>query len=1180
MSVSWTDEQRAAIDAPVGCGNILVSAGAGSGKTAVLVERICNMIVSKGISVENLLVVTFTNAAAAEMKTRVMKRLGQIAAQCQDMEQRARIKEQIHLCMTADITTIDSFCINVLRSNFFLAGISPKFFIMDKTEQILCSREVFEKLFTDLYKSNNQEEKDMFFSLIDTFADNRSDDRLIGVIGAIHSFAQSYARPMDWVEEKCSFYTEDIKQSPWLSEIYLPMVYHSAIRDSYEHIKRLIDFYKEDSTEEEDEEAFENIQSIECVLERLLSCKTIDEVFEIKQKWRDFSPLKFSKPKNSWQTLSNLVSEIFLDAYNMFPYESFEEINCQIDSQRLSYIAKSLCYVIKKYDSYLKKEKERRNGWSFSDVEHKVYELFSDKSSGLGKNYSEKYFEILIDEYQDTNGLQEAIFKNISRDNKNVFMVGDIKQSIYRFRGGDMSLFRDKYNGYKQDKTESGRLIELSKNFRSTNEVLRAVDAQFGNLMTDKTGDTTYISNTYKKEDELCPRFMTEVMPVACINQDEDENVSRAEARCIIERIKSMVGEEFTTPDGKKRTIGYGDFAILNQSLKNSAKPYMEEFKKAAIPLSVAVADFFDKREVKVIVSLLRVLSNVKQDVPLVALLVSPVFGFSGKELALIRCEYRECVKATRGKSLYDKILVVAEQSKDEKIKNRCSYAIKTIKRWRSYIRIMSVAKLIWTVYEESGFYDFVGATDGSEESQRNLRLVYEKALAFEKNASRGLFDFVNYLENLRESAEGVSGAKTAASDTVSLMTIHGSKGLEFPFVFISGVSKRMKKSQFITNTVMNKDVGIGIPSIFLQKQIYQSNIFTDAVRYVNEKEELSEFVRLLYVAMTRAKYKLINVVAFKVEEEEEIDALMKKWRYAISNDYTNSRAVCLRDWIMPSAIKSEDINVLNTSICYAIDEACEEEEVVLPPPSKEMVESVKKLLDFEYKFEDSTQIPSRTSATELKRIGDIRKNKKRTIQKSPSLISGFVDGAKRGVAYHNAISFVDLDALRKNLSIETVQKEMERLLSEGKINSRVYEADNQISKKIYNFFAYCPLGKAILNSDNKNIFREKQFQIAIDAATYKRDKAVQKGEKMILQGVIDCFFVDEDSGEVILIDYKTDSVKTKTKEEILDSYKMQLDLYEEAISKITGRKVKGKYLYLFDADEEVEYKNAGGEYE
>lgn len=1176
MSVTWTKEQSAAIYAECGKGNILVSAGAGSGKTAVLVERICNMIISKGISVENLLVVTFTNAAAAQMKSRVIKRLGEYAAQSEDVLEKSRIKEQIRLCATADIMTIDAFCLNVLKNNFYLAGISPSFYIMDRAEQTLMVQDVFDALFTSLYKSEDKEEKQKFYALIDAFADNRSDDRLINAISDLYNYAQSFANPMDWIEKSCRYYEDDMSKSVWLEEIYLPKVYKRNIYEALCYIKNLCDIY-EDALKAPDaaKELVEDIKLMNKIMEEHLSCQSFEEVFLVKEKFSDFSPQKLNKSDDALKTLYKNVSSVYTDTLSAFEYTSFQKMNEEIEPKRLKYIAECLLWIVKKYDAYLEKEKERRNAWTFSDIEHKVYDLFCDNNLSISKAYSEKYEEILIDEYQDTNGLQEAIFKSISKDNKNIFMVGDLKQSIYRFRGGDMSLFRDKFASYgnSDEGNNSGRLIELNKNFRSSNEVLRGVDAQFKNLMSASLGDVDYQPNIYETQDKKA-EFVTEVKPIACMNSDEEDNRSRAEARYIIERIKSMVGEEFITPSGEKKVIGYGDFAILLPSIKVPAIAYTEEFKKAGVPLRVALADFFDKREVKATISLLSVLSNVKQDVPFVGALMSPVFGFSGEELAKIKYESKKYIQKGEKPSLYDAFALVAQNSDDEELKKRSSHVVDSISKWRSYTRIMSVAKLIWTVYEESGLYDYMGAIDGSEESQRNLRLVYEKALAFERNGSRGLFDFVRYLENLKSSSDDVSGAKSASGDTVAMMTVHGSKGLEFPFVFIAGTGRRMKKSASYSSIVKNKDIGIGILSTYPEKQIYKQNIYTNAVKYINEKEEISEFIRLLYVALTRAMYKLINVVVFDIKDEEDIDAVMNKWRSFVPNDYTNSSVMYLREWIMPAAMYSSDINVLDVWVCYG-DETEQEEELDLEEsPSKEMIESVKQLLDFEYKFEASTDIPSRTSATELKRIQDIRKKRKHSIQKGPASMGGYIDGAKRGTAYHNAISFIDLSILRKDLSLESVESQIKTLVKEGKINQDVFENDKKLAEKIYAFFAKSHLGKEILANSDNNIYREKNFQIAISASTYKQGRSFLDDEEMILQGVIDCFYIDEQTGDVVLIDYKTDSLKNKTKQDLLDMYGMQLDLYEEAIKKITKRNVKSKYLYLFDIDEAVEYKN------
>ena len=1164
MSVKWTDEQREAIYAPVGKYNILVSADAGSGKTAVLVERICNMIIKEKISVENLLVVTFTNAAAAGMKSRIIKRLESLLGEINDTEEKARIREQISMCATADIMTIDAFCINVLKNNFHLAGISPRFYIMDKTEEALIKQTALEEMFVDLYRSEDEEEKQRFYSVIEAFSDNRSDDNLINIIFDIHSFAQSFAEPMQWVENAASYYDSDVENSEWLNKIYLPMVYQREVKEALQYMKGLC----ADLVDGENNDTATRLYVIVSYMQKLTECTNIEELIALKAETPDYTTIR--KAQDDTAEVYNISAKILADIETSFPYTSINQLKEENQLEKMFDIAKALAWIVKRFDLCLESEKERRNAWTFSDIEHKVYELFKNSGLGLNKAYAGKYTEILIDEYQDTNGLQDSIFKSISRDNRNIFMVGDLKQSIYRFRGGDMSIFGKKFDEYTfapQSDDIDGRLIVLSKNFRSSNEVLRGVDAQFKRLMTKSVGDVEYRCNNYDTEEKNTD-LITEVKPVAYLDGD---SAIRAEASYIARRIKQMVGTKIRISENEERVIGYGDFSVLMFAIRKAATIYTDEFKKVGIPHRVALSDFFDKREVKVVISLLSVLSNVKQDVPFVSLLMSPIFGFSGNDLAKVKCEAK-AIKGYEKMSFYDTVTLVSQKSEDEEIKSRCTAVLERISRWRAYARIMSVAKLIWTIYEESGFYDYMGAVDGSEESQRNLRLVYERALGFERSGSRGLFDFVRYMENLRDSAEEVSGAKSNAGDSVSIMTIHSSKGLEFPIVFLAGMGHEMIKDSPFYEVVKNKELGLGIPSPVLEKQIYGKNIYTKSVRYLNTKETISESIRLLYVAMTRAQYKLINVVAFKTKDEDSVEEYFDKWREHIFNDYVNSRKKHFSDWVMPTALISPDMHMLETEIYNSDDESDAQEEIVDEVPSQELTQSIKELLDFEYKYKNSTDIPSRTSATELKRVQSIRQKNQHTIKKGITALDGEVDAAKRGTAYHNAISFVSLDALRKNLSEETIKNQLNALAQEGKINRDIFENDLEMPQKIYNFFANSSLGKRMLQIDESKIYREKNFQLAINAGYYKPDAQLQEGEEMILQGVIDCFYIDEERDEVVLIDYKTDSMKNKTKEDILEMYGIQLDLYTEAIEKIMGRKVTHRYLYLFDTDEAVEY--------
>lgn len=1195
MERKWTDEQSTAIYAPAGKYNILVSADAGSGKTSVLVERICNMIINMGISVENLLVVTFTNAAAAGMKSRIIRRLQEETRSCSDLEKRLRLREQTRLCAMADIMTIDAFCLNVLKNNFHIAGIAPDFYIIDKTEEELIKATAIDNLFEELYNTEDEEKNALFNLLISAFADNRSDDNLVNIILATHNFAQSFARPMEWIENLSSAYDEDIEKNRWLNELYLNSIYKKDIsfaRGELIKATKALNGYEEDinNCEEFNDKQKQSIKEktayfITCLksaaafAEGLLKCSDIAEVIEYNQN-HDVIPTEKKSPlikkaidfSDRYDEASTKYKDL-IEAKKTIPFKTTDELSQSLHLSELFKITKALAWIIGEYDKRLEAIKERRGAWSFSDIEHKVSELFADKENGISEKYKNKYTEILIDEYQDTNGLQDSIFESISRNNRNIFMVGDLKQSIYRFRGGDPYIFKEKFSSYSENVTEEnqdeikGRLLKLSRNFRSSKEVLKSVDALFGSLMSDTVGDVEYQCGEYDESVEK--ELITEVYPIICDSADEDDEgdiKSRAEARFIAKKIKELVGKEMViSPDGDTKLIGYGDITILSRAIRRHASVYTEEFKKAKIPLKVALLDFFDKREVMVTVSLLSAISNVKQDIPLISALLSPIFGFSGNDLAQIKC----MAKNTHLKSIFEIMCYVSENS-DEDIAKRCAMAVEKLRRWRAYTRIMPVAKLIWTIYEESGFYDFMGALEGSDEPQRNLRLLYERAQEFERGGSRGLFNFVRYMENLRSSGEELSGAKSASGDSVSMMTIHASKGLEFPIVFLAGLGHKMRNSSGELRVKYHKDFGIGIPYSNNEEQTYDKNIYVEALNRINGREELSENVRLLYVAMTRAQYKLINVAAFKASEEKAAQLFVKWSSYGFS-DYENLHAADFKDWIMPAAINS-DAFLCSDALYFSEDgEDIEEEAEETVEISSETRESIAKLLDYEYKYKASTDIPSRTSATELKKAEDIRRKAQRSEARKPSFVKGSEDGAKRGTAYHNALAFISLDKLRENCTMETVKSELERLVGEGKISAKIYESDETMAQRVFKFFT-SPIGSRLLKIDNSKIYRERNFQIEIPASYYKRGEAVEEGETMILQGVIDCFYVDEESNTAVLVDYKTDNMENKTKEDMLQTYGMQLDLYTEAIEKITGYTVTHRYLYLLDTDEAAEY--------
>ncbi len=1195
MGRNWTNEQREAIYAPVGKYNILVSADAGSGKTSVLVERICNMIINHGVSIKNLLVVTFTNAAAATMKEKIIARLQSAVFECTNLEERRRLKEQTYLCGMADILTIDAFCLNILKNNFHLAGIAPNFYIIDKTEEEILKEKALENVFDELYTSEDESDRYKLNKLIGAFADNRSDDRLLSVITSVYNFSQSFAKPMDWVKKVCAYYDSKSGKKVWFNELYLPFVYKKNLNQMLLELQKDRDFVKSNGDEfgvdvsqsdvakksvEKYNELIMYAKSVISKVNEFVSCCDTDELMRVNSNTElGEMPKKYSGiSKNpalsaEYDEVADAIKKI-LENINEFPYKSETELDDAIHIEELNDVATSLAWVIEKYHIALSKLKEKRSSWSFSDIEHKVYDLFSDNENGLCEKYREKYTEILIDEYQDTNGLQDSIFKAISKDNRNIFMVGDLKQSIYLFRGGDPYIFKKKFNEYTENVNEdnenkiSGRLIKLSKNFRSSNEVLRSVDALFSRIMTDELGDVKYVCNSYDDNTENTD-IKTKLYNIACVKgnyEDEERILARAEAQYMAREVKKLIGKTITIAD-KTKTIGYGDITILLRAIKGNAKVYTEEFKKAGVPLRVVLSDFFDKREVQVMVSLLSVISNFKQDIALVSVLLSPIFAFSGNELAQIKCIYKDNKTSKFHISFFDMLCFVANNC-DEEISLKCRKTVEKLRKWREYTRIMPVAKLIWTIYEESGFYDFMGALEGSEEAQKNLRLLYQRAQSFEQGGSRGLFNFVNYMENLRNNGEGISSAKSVVEDTVSVMTIHASKGLEFPVVFLGGLGQKLQNPLADGILKIHGDYGIGIPYGNTEAQTYEKNIYTNTISYVRNREEMSEYVRLLYVAMTRAQYMLVNFSALKAPTEEKAYNKIEDWKYKKLNNNTNINAHCFEDWVVPVALNSDEFECSNLAFYTDAEVEEDEQQESVMELSQEGKESVKELLDYKYKYIESTDIPSRTSATELKKAESIRRKSQITIRKKPRFISNEIDGAIRGIAYHNAMAFINLEALKTDLSKKTVQNELKRLCDEGKINKDIYIKDTKMAENIYIFFKN-RLGNEMLLANS--VYREKDFQTSIDASYYKRHSKLEKGEKMILQGVIDCFFENK-NGEIVLLDFKTDNMSNKTKKDMLDLYGLQLELYSNAIEKITTKKVAYRYLYLFDTGEEVQY--------
>ena len=1196
----WTGEQKTAISQDTGNGNLLVSAAAGSGKTAVLVERVLQKLLKNKSSVDRLLIVTFTEAAASEMREKIIKRLREyiLNPECKPDVVR-KIKEQIRLVETADIMTIDAFCNRVVQNNFHSLGIDPNIRICDDSMVKLLQAEAMDNLFRRLYKDNHKETKERFHRLTEFYARDRNNDKLGSLILSVYTFAESFSEPMEWVKNCAEDYKKPIKE--WPSVKYQIEATKDAAKECLYTVNKVA------SAKKISPEAKSCTQTLTDLCNAIIYANDWDDIYDVY-----VSNFKGKKNREITENLINSVpsetrrNQLFhayaslMDVFSThrsgekLPIgitKPFSEIENSYIPSLLREEAEDIAWIVEEFHKEYTAIKEKRGVYEFADIEHLTYNLFRDNEF-VREAYKSKYDEILIDEYQDTNMLQDSIFELISHDN--IFMVGDLKQSIYRFRKGDPYIFKGKSESYSQEDVPHNKLL-LSQNFRSRQGILKSVNDIFTKVMSQSAGDINY------RGQELVKRLgMYEYYPESTINpksqlyylaidRGADINTADTEARFTAQKIYDLLNSDATVYDkslGVMRPIMKKDIVILRSSVKSVAKTLTTELSALGIDSYVDTSSFFERTEINIILSLLSLINNTHQDIPLVTVMRSPIWNFTDNDLAKIRIHSRH------SRFFIDAVKEYCETGNDETLTRRLRDVLSSLKRWRQYIRRKSVAQLIWTIYEETCFYDIMGAIEHGDEAQTNLRLLYERAKTYESAGFKGLFNFIKYINGLKEDeSSDLGGAKLISDnqDVVRIMTIHKSKGLEFPVVFLLGTGSDFRTSTDSPALRLHKTLGFGLSHIYYNEHFARDTYAKELIKKVNHTEGVSEQMRLLYVALTRAQEKLFVVAARKVKSDMTEESQIKEWESSlVGNKFTPQTALTAKgfhSWLCPAALVSPDtweINYVPVEEDIPSTDLSTEPDTAELPESQELKDVVYKLLDYSYPYKESNVLPSRTSVTQLKEL-ELERNEDdisyepvsrsqsglddysitAPLEKSPKFIEEVrtKPANEIGTLYHLVMSTINLDIV-KSYGDEGIISELSRLVSEGIISPDDIKYID--SEKIKAFF-HSSLAERMLKSDS--VRREEPFQINISALEY--DPSLPKeyeNETVILQGIIDCFF-KTDTGYV-LFDYKTDKVHDKA--EICRKYEKQLSLYAKAIEKLTNTPVCEKYLYLFDTGEVV----------
>lgn len=1172
---NWTSEQKQVID--LHDRNILVSAAAGSGKTAVLVERIIKMITRQDnpIDIDRLVVVTFTNMAAYEMRMRIMSA---IQKRLEEDPDNRHLERQLTLVHGAKITTIDSFCLDIVRSYFNEANLDPAFRVADEGELKLLSAEVLEELLEDYYARQDEE----FYHFVDCFAPQKTDAKIEDYILKLYRFSQSNPWPAQWLEECLHLYecadSREFCETQAVSEL---MKY---IRNICKALVANVGYVRELCEEEDGPSAYLDVIGAECdMAEKLALLEDFDEIrkfvcayrFERLPSKKD--PLADPDKRETAKKLRDEYKKIFenlkKDALSLSMEEMYEQ------TMRCKSSAKILIELTMDYMNRMEQKKREKKIINFSDMEHIALNILIHKENGeyvysnAADELAERYDEILIDEYQDSNMVQEAILNSISRERfgkNNVFMVGDVKQSIYKFRLARPELFVEKYNRYTAQESECQK-IELHRNFRSRGSVLAGVNEIFFRIMAPELGGVRYDDNAMLNEGAQFPeKGYEESNTEICLLEYEDNNEYtevEAQAQMVTDKIIRLVNGT----DGRKvydkalaayRTPRPGDIVVLFRSLKGYADTFAEVMGEQGLAAySESSSGYFNTMEIAALLSMLAVIDNPRQDIPLAAVMKSYFGNMENNEIAQIRGQNREV-------PLYD-ALIAAENDKVEKMLAR-------IREYRELAKYLEISRLIWKLAYDTGFYDYLGGMPGGRLRQENVNILIEKARQYEKTSYKGLFHFLRYIEKLKTYEIDFAGASASDEDAevVRLMSIHKSKGLEFPIVIVAGMNKNFNMMDSKDGIIFEPDLGVGMDDIDIDLHTKRTTVVKKIISRKINLDNLAEEQRILYVALTRAKEHLILAGSVKNRGKA-----LEKWN---TMAYKESLSFIDRiemknylDMVMPVALRREGREFLIN--CPTADEAAQfadsfytkKEQI----PETDSLEEETKEFAYPHKVYD---IPVKMSVSEIKHMGMEQDNEdawQPYAEEETELIPDFMREEKalrpalRGTAYHCVLEHLDYEHCG---NVGAIKEQMDELCRRNLLSEELRKC---IRASDILAFTKSSVGRGAAEAFRQGkLFREKQFMTGIRAREIF-DNA-DTDDMVVVQGVIDMYY---ETGEgIVLVDYKTDRVAEDEsgERELISRYREQLLQYKKAIEMISDKKVVQIWIYSFCLQKEVKITN------
>lgn len=1220
MDVKWTSEQKKVID--LRDRDILVSAAAGSGKTAVLVERIVNRICvdNPPVDIDRMLVVTFTKAAAAEMRERVSRAIDSLKEQKPDDENLQRQSTLVH---NALITTIDSFCLFVVQNNFAQLNLDPDFRIGDQAELKLMLKDALAQVFEDNYA---REDNEAFINLIDTYSKGRNDSAVRQMVEDIYYKAGSSSWPRKWMNSLLRLY--DIKSAKQLedSEIIKEIVDYSRVllEEAVQELTMAKDLAsatpgleKYALTLSEDIALFDGMADVAGYvgMQEFLNKISFGRIAVIRKF--DGDEKKKERVKSMRDASKKTVDGIKQKYFGMSTKLMYE----QLERQR-PFVKELIRLSLEFYDA-MEAVKSRKRVFDFSDIEHFALRILVDEQTleptETAREFSKHFEEIMIDEYQDSNQVQEDILTAISREHQgvgNMFMVGDVKQSIYRFRMARPELFMEKYNTYTSDDSGHQR-IDLHKNFRSRDEVLEFTNDIFYKIMAADLGNVQYDDDaalypgaSYPKETMRPELLLVDYKDeeLSEIIEDEDGDKVQIEALLIANRIRSLMENGMVTDKktGQLRAVQYRDIVILSRSVATWGNTVAAVLKDCDIPAHVeSNTGYFSSYEIQVILSMLRILDNPLQDIPMAAVLASPIVGMDDEELAQIRSAFKgvsfaqAALSAMAGEDGYE----------DEKLK---AFAL-VFERLRGAVADTPIHELLYMMLDETGFYRYASAMPAGKRRRQNIDMLIEMAAAYEKISYKGMFHFVRYIDIQQKYEIDYGEADTAGEndDVVRIMTIHKSKGLEFPVVFVSGLGKGFNTQDTKSDLVIHEKLGLGLVEKTKSPRTKRPSLIRNEIESRIKRENLGEELRVLYVALTRAKEKIILTGGLSNAQKS-----FEKYRGNVNANQPISfgqreKAGCYLDWIIPAMLSYPDKYTVSTvdaaefAARTAMDMAANDisKMQLVKQISRADETKVKKLtegFDFEYAYASDITKKSKYSVSELKHDSMVEKydstereaerpkfllEEKETYvpdfardddeaggasneSKEPKNAAGVNQGALRGTAVHRVMECLDFKSLcdidtKDHVAVSAfVKKSMDEMLKKGLITDDMYRLTRP---KLIEQFISSDVAARMAQADKRgDLYKEKPF--------------VMDYEGVLVQGIIDVFWLEND--KIVLLDYKTDRVNAA--KELIDRYSTQLKLYADALGRIfstDGKSIQAdeRLIYSFSLQQTIvtycEYK-------